>query len=214
MKIIILTAIFSYIIGSIPFGYLAGLTKGIDIRTLGSKNIGATNVFRNLGKKLGIITFILDMLKGVAAVIIIPRAVEHFFGGGIQINEAYILITGAICVLLGHSFPFTLNFKGGKGVATGLGIAIGLAPISALSGFVLWAIIFRVSGYVSLASIFAAAYVALGSWFIDYADDDSYIIPIVISLLAALVIIKHRTNIQRLINGNENRFSFKKDKKV
>lgn len=214
MKIIILTAIFSYIIGSIPFGYLAGLTKGIDIRTLGSKNIGATNVFRNLGKKLGITTFILDMLKGVAAVVIIPHAVEHFFGGGIQINEAYILITGAICVLLGHSFPFTLNFKGGKGVATGLGIAIGLAPISALSGFVLWAIIFRVSGYVSLASIFAAAYVALGSWFIDYADDDSYIIPIVISLLAALVIIKHRTNIQRLINGNENRFSFKKDKKV
>ena len=212
MKTIILTAIFSYIIGSIPFGYLAGLTKGVDIRTLGSKNIGATNVFRNLGKKLGITTFILDMLKGVTAVVIIPCAVKYFFGAEPDLNDAYVAITGAICVLLGHSFPFTLNFKGGKGVATGLGLAIGLAPIAALSGFALWAIIFRASGYVSLASIIAAAYVAIGSWFIDYASADSYIIPIVISFLAALVIIKHRTNIQRLMNGNENRFSFKKDK--
>lgn len=212
MKTIILTAIFAYIIGSIPFGYLAGLTKGVDIRTLGSKNIGATNVFRNLGKKLGIITFILDMLKGITAVVIIPCAVNYFFGVEQELNEAYVAITGAICVLLGHSFPFTLNFKGGKGVATGLGLAIGLAPIAALSGFALWAIIFRASGYVSLASIIAAAYVALGTWFIDYATADNHIIPIVISLLAALVIIKHRTNIQRLINGNENRFSFKKDK--
>ncbi len=212
MKTIILTAIFSYIIGSIPFGYLAGLTKGVDIRTLGSKNIGATNVFRNLGKKLGITTFILDMLKGVTAVVIIPSAVKYFFGAESELNEAYVAITGAICVILGHSFPFTLNFKGGKGVATGLGIAIGLAPISALTGFALWAIIFRATGYVSLASIIAAAYVALGSWFIDYASANSSIIPIVISFLAALVIIKHRTNIQRLIKGNENRFSFKKDK--
>lgn len=212
MKTIILTAIFSYIIGSIPFGYLAGLTKGVDIRTLGSKNIGATNVFRNLGKKLGITTFILDMLKGVTAVVIIPSVVKYFFGAESELNEAYVAITGAICVILGHSFPFTLNFKGGKGVATGLGIAIGLAPIAALTGFALWAIIFRATGYVSLASIIAAAYVALGSWFIDYASANSSIIPIVISFLAALVIIKHRTNIQRLINGNENRFSFKKDK--
>ena len=212
MKTIILTAIFSYIIGSIPFGYLAGLTKGVDIRTLGSKNIGATNVFRNLGKKLGIITFILDMLKGITAVVVIPCAVNYFFGRVPELNQAYVTITGAICVLLGHSFPFTLNFKGGKGVATGLGLAIGIAPISALTGFVIWAIIFRTSGYVSLASMIAAAYVAAGTWLIDYASSESYVMQITITILAILVIVKHRTNIQRLINGNENRFSFKKDK--
>lgn len=213
MKTIILTALFSYIIGSIPFGYLAGLSKGVDIRTLGSKNIGATNVFRNLGKKLGIITFILDMLKGVAAVVIIPQAVEYFFGTNNEVTTSYIVITGAIGVLLGHSFPFTLYFKGGKGVATGLGIAIGISPISAFSGFALWAIIFRASGFVSLASIIAAAYVALGTWFIDHSvSKDGNIIQIVVSLLAVLVILKHKANIQRLINGNENRFTFKKEK--
>ncbi|MBO7222939.1 MAG: glycerol-3-phosphate 1-O-acyltransferase PlsY [Kiritimatiellae bacterium] len=212
MKTIILTAIFSYIIGSIPFGYLAGLTKGVDIRTLGSKNIGATNVFRNLGKKLGIITFILDMLKGVTAVVVIPCAVKYFFGEEPNLDEAYVVITGAVSVLIGHSFPFTLGFKGGKGVATGLGLAIGIAPISALTGFVLWAIIFRASGYVSLASIIAAIYVAIGTWFIDYASADNCIIQITITLLATLIVIKHKSNIQRLINGCENRFSFKKDK--
>lgn len=212
MKTIILTAIFSYIIGSIPFGYLAGLTKGVDIRTLGSKNIGATNVFRNLGKKLGITTFILDMLKGVSAVVIIPIAVKYYFGEASNIDEAYVIIGGAIGVLIGHSFPFTLKFKGGKGVATGLGLAIGIAPIAALSGFALWAIIFRATGYVSLASIIAAAYVALGTWFIDYASADGCVIQIVVSFLAALVVLKHKSNIKRLIDGTEHRFSFKKDK--
>ncbi len=212
MKTIILIAIFSYIIGSIPFGYLAGLTKGVDIRTLGSKNIGATNVFRNLGKKLGIITFILDMLKGVTAVVIIPCAVKYFFDPNPSVDEAYITITGAIGVLVGHSFPFTLGFKGGKGVATGLGLAIGIAPIAALTGFALWAIILRISGYVSLASIIAAIYVAIGTWLIDCAGSDNYVIQITISLLAALVVLKHKSNIKRLIEGTEHKFSFKKDK--
>lgn len=200
----------AYVIGSIPFGYLIALSHNVDIRSVGSGNIGATNVFRTLGKKAGIFTFLLDMMKGIAATCVVPTLVQLFFKNAISTEIAKIIC--AVAVLLGHSFPFTLGFKGGKGVATGLGIVIGLAPITAIVGFALWIIIFLSSGYVSLGSIFAALFVGISIWFDNPDREFFYLIPTVMSILAFLVIVKHHSNIKRLIKGNENRFTFGKKK--
>ena len=199
----------AYLVGSIPFGYLAGLSRGVDIRTVGSGNIGATNVFRTLGKKLGVATFVLDVFKGISATCVIPQGVWLALG----IEGAAPLAAEVACavfVLVGHSFPIFLNFKGGKGVATGLGIAIGVAPHSALLGFVVWMLSFIPTRYVSVASMTAAFAVGVGVWFLDNAREPRHLVPAVVSILAALIIFKHKANMLRLLNGNENRFSFKR----
>ena len=116
-----IAGVFAYLLGSIPFGYLAGLSRGVDIRTVGSGNIGATNVYRTLGKKPGIATFVLDVFKGVAATRVIPQSAWFLFGieGDAPL---YMTLACGVLVLVGHSFPLFLNFKGGKGVASGLEI--------------------------------------------------------------------------------------------
>ena len=206
MTNIILSALCAYLLGSIPFGYLAGLVYGIDIRTKGSGNIGATNVFRVLGKKQGIFVFLLDMMKGLAAVRVIPQGIALAFGATSPVEIGAILACAA-CVFLGHMFPLFLGFKGGKGVATGLGIAIGIAPCSALCAFALWIALFLMFRYVSVASIAAALFVGIAVWFLDNSATPANIAPAVISLLALLITIKHKSNIKRLIAGNENRFN-------
>ncbi len=201
----------AYLLGSIPFGYLVGLSRGVDIRTVGSGNIGATNVFRTFGKKLGIATFVLDVFKGIAATCVIPQGVWLLMG----LEGAAPLAAEMACavfVLVGHSFPVFLNFKGGKGVATGLGIAIGVAPNSALLGFVVWLVSFIPTRYVSVGSVVAAFAVGVGVWFLDNSREPRHLVPAVASILAALIIFKHRANIIRLLHGNENRFSFKREK--
>ena len=206
-----IAALAAYLIGSIPFGYLAGLSRGVDIRTVGSGNIGATNVFRTFGKKLGIATFVLDVFKGIAATCVIPQGVWLSLGIGGTVPLAAEMF-GAVAVLVGHSFPLFLNFKGGKGVATGLGIAIGVAPYSALLGLLVWLGFFISTRYVSVGSIAAALAVGGGVWFLDNARDPKNLVPAIISVLAVLIIVKHRANIKRLLNGNENRFSFSRKK--
>ena len=207
-----IAALAAYFLGSIPFGYLAGLSRGVDIRTVGSGNIGATNVFRTFGKKLGIATFVLDVVKGIAATCVIPQCVWLAFGtrGPVSLTAEMIC---AITVLVGHSFPVFLNFKGGKGVATGLGIAIGVAPHSALLGLVVWIAFFISTRYVSVGSIAAALAVGGGVWFLDNAREPKNLVPAILSVLAILIIVKHRANIKRLLNGNENRFNFARKKK-
>ena len=158
----ILSAALAYLAGSIPFGYLMGLTRGVDIRTVGSGNIGATNVFRTLGKRLGVFTFALDVAKGVAAVAVVPQAVWSCAGAGAPPLGA--LVACAAAVMLGHAFPVFLGFRGGKGVATGLGLAIGPAPHSALLGLAVWIVVFAATRYVSVGSVLAALVVGAAPW--------------------------------------------------
>lgn len=197
-----LAALVAYLLGSIPFGWLVGLAHGVDIRRAGSGNIGATNVLRVLGKKPGAFVFALDAAKGVAAVSLVPAA---FAAAGAPLPAA-AAVACAAAVVLGHSFPVFLGFKGGKGVATGLGIAVALVPHAALFAFALWLALFLATRYVSVASVAAAAFVAVAPWFLD--PEAGRVALCAVSLLAALVVLKHRSNLLRLARGTENRFAF------
>ena len=191
-----LTAL-AYLIGSIPFGLLISKAKGKDIRTMGSCNIGATNVLRCLGKPLGITCFVLDVLKGY-----LPAA---FFPMIVKIDPTFGILFGTAAIL-GHNFPIFLKFKGGKGVATSAGVLLGVAPLAVVIGLLTWVIVFYSSGYVSLGSIVAAIFVILTSWTAGYGT----VTAVALTLLGILTIYRHRTNIQRLINGTENKFQKKK----
>ncbi len=198
-----------YLLGSVPFGFLAAKSKGIDIRQHGSGNIGATNVWRVCGWRCGLPVFILDALKGVAAVWVGKWIVQQMP----ELAESVMLlsITSAAGCILGHSFPAWLQFKGGKGVATSLGVMIGLMPLASLCAFAVWAVVFKVSGYVSLASIVAAVVlptmVGVGN-FTGWAYGWP---PFWFALLAGvLVIVRHKSNIARLRAGTESRFEKKK----
>lgn len=197
-----------YLLGSIPFGLIAGRMRGIDIREHGSRNTGATNVVRVLGKKIGIPVFLLDAGKGVAAVLVAQHLAR---GSGIPGASAEIM--GAICCILGHNFPIWLGFKGGKGIATSAGVLIGMLPLAALGSFLMWLAVFYACRYVSIASIAASLTVPLvvmlqlvfmwkqGGWPYFY-------FALVVGLLA---IWRHRANIKRLLNGTEPRFEKKRD---
>ncbi|MDZ8119852.1 glycerol-3-phosphate 1-O-acyltransferase PlsY [Pontiella agarivorans] len=197
MTIALLT-ITAYFFGAIPFGLLVAKSRGVDIREKGSGNIGATNVFRVVGKGWGVFTFLLDALKGF-----IPSFVFPMIG---NLNGDYGVLFGMVAIL-GHSFPVYLKFKGGKGVATSAGMLLGVAPASVGIGFLVWLICLLLSRIVSLASILAALTVGISVWFIK----DSQIVCIALSILAVLVIWLHRANIKRLMNGTENRFGKKKE---
>jgi glycerol-3-phosphate acyltransferase PlsY len=191
-----LTAL-AYLLGSIPFGLLISKAKGQDIRTMGSCNIGATNVLRCLGKPLGITCFVLDVLKGY-----LPAA---FFPMIVKIDPTFGILFGTAAIL-GHNFPIFLKFKGGKGVATSAGVLLGVAPLAVVIGLLTWVIVFYSSGYVSLGSIVAAIFVILTSWTAGYGT----VTAVALTLLGILTIYRHRTNIQRLMNGTENKFQKKK----
>lgn len=193
-----------YLLGSVPFGFLAARMKGIDIRAHGSGNIGATNVWRVCGWRFGLPVFILDALKGVAAIWL---GVRFAHPDPAQLSS---IVCAAGCIL-GHSFPVWLKFKGGKGVATSLGVMLGLMPLPTLIVFAVWALIFKASGYVSLASIIAAALLPtivgignLAGWAHGWP---AFYFALVAGLL---VIVRHRSNIVRLRAGTESRFEKKK----
>jgi glycerol-3-phosphate acyltransferase PlsY len=193
--VILLTAL-AYLIGSIPFGLLISKTQGKDIRTMGSCNIGATNVMRCLGKPLGITCFVLDVLKGF-----LPAKLFPIIG---NVSPEFAIFFGAAAIL-GHNFPVFLKFKGGKGVATSAGVLIGVAPLAVAIGILTWVIVFYTSGYVSLGSIIAALIVIITGWAASYGP----VIATALTLLGALTIWRHRSNIQRLRNGTENKFQKK-----
>ena len=195
---ITILAIISYLFGAIPFGLFVAKIRGIDIRTQGSGNIGATNVFRVVGKGWGIFTLVLDALKGF-----IPALVFPMFG---YLEGEWGVLFGLLAIV-GHSFPIYLKFKGGKGVATSAGMLLGVAPLAVGVGLVAWIVCMVVWRYVSLASIVAAATVAVAVWIID----KGLIINIALTALGAMVIWLHRANIKRLLNGTENRFGKKKE---
>lgn len=206
-----LIAATGYLLGSIPFGLLAGRAKGIDIRQHGSGNIGATNVFRTLGKTWGILVFVCDFSKGAGAVCagiwIGTHAIDFAGGSVIRLTPATAGILSGMSAILGHNFPVWLKFKGGKGIATSAGVLVALMPWATLVCFVVWALVFFASRYVSLASVVAAAALPAAVWALmtlTHAGDwPVFFFSIVIATLA---IWRHRPNIQRLIAGTESRF--------
>ena len=197
-----------YFFGSFPAGYFAGRIAGIDVRSAGSGNIGATNVLRMLGKQWGYPVFAIDALKGFAAVRLALYLVR--FWPSAQPNAEYFAILTAIMSVAGHVFPVWLGFKGGKGVATSAGALCGLMPWAVPCVFVVWFLVFQISRYVSLASIVAAislpVVVSLFAYwkFIDTAA------LIYFSILIMLIVLwRHRSNFSRLLKGTEQRFSRK-----
>jgi acyl phosphate:glycerol-3-phosphate acyltransferase len=203
-----IVVIASYLLGSIPFGYLAGRMAGIDIRNCGSGNVGATNVIRALGKGYGYPVFALDFLKGLGAVkmsILIATRMQSEWNPPEMFG-----IVAAISSVLGHSFPVWLGFKGGKGVATSAGALFGLAPVAALVGVAIWIVTFWLTRYVSVASIAAAAalpFVILITTWLSRTTGKLLFYSSV--CLAVVVIWRHRSNLSRLIHGTEPRFNRK-----
>jgi len=198
----------SYLLGSIPFGFLAGRLAGIDIRQVGSGNVGATNVVRVLGKRYGYPVFILDVLKGFGAVKIAMLVAP---GKAPDWNSPEIFgILAAISSVLGHLYPPWLKFNGGKGVATSAGALLALAPVATLIGVAVWLIVFWLTGYVSLASVTAAIILPLVILFVSWHDQRE-IKPLVYSsvCVAAIVVWRHRSNLVRLVRGTEPRFTRK-----
>jgi glycerol-3-phosphate acyltransferase PlsY len=197
----------AYLLGAVPFGYIVGRVRGIDIRTVGSKNIGATNVLRSVGKGWGILTLLLDALKGL-----VPAALFPVLAAGpsdISTSAGLSVVCGCAAVL-GHNFPIYLKFKGGKGVATTAGALVGIAPLALLCGIVTFAITFGISRYVSLGSCLSAIVIPLSAWIIY--RDSGILIPLVLTLLGLLALWRHKANIKRLLSGTENRIEFKKSK--
>lgn len=203
----ILIAVLAYLLGSIPTGYLVAKSKGIDIRTVGSKNMGATNVFRTLGKGPGIFVLFVDGLKGFAAAAWLCELVLHYYPvPPEQVLTAHVI--GGIGAVLGHNYTCWLNFKGGKGIATTAGVYFALAPLAVTIALGVWIVCFVGTRYVSVASLAAAVALPTAVWF----TKDSVLLGIVTTVLGALAIYKHKANIQRLLAGTENRLNFKKQK--
>lgn len=196
----------AYILGSIPTAVWVGkFFYGIDIRNYGSGNAGATNTIRVLGPKAGAPVFIIDVLKGVAAVQLAYLIKPMFESPDTYGNFKVIL---AFAVIFGHVFPVFARFKGGKGVATSLGVIIALVPFPALVSLGIFIILLAIFKYVSLGSIVAAITFPFITFFVFRVDEIAYIIFSII--IAVFVPILHKKNIKRLIDGEESKFSFKK----
>ena len=204
----IITALAAYLLGSIPTGYLVAKAKGIDIRRFGSGNIGATNVFRILGKKAGIFVLLVDAAKGFCACWVgVWIANSHFppdsLGGR---REIFAIISG-IAAILGHNYTCFLKFKGGKGIATTAGVLIALAPVAFLIVLAIFLLVVFTTRYVSLGAVAAAFCLPFAVWI----SRGSPMMIGIMTALGALAVYKHKANIRRLLNGTENRFGQKKN---
>jgi len=198
----------SYLLGSIPFGYvLVRVFQGIDVRSIGSGNIGATNVARSGGKGLAIATLVLDALKGWLPVFLVLTLSGIPASGPPQRHT--LAAVAALCAVIGHMFPVWLKFNGGKGVATGLGVFLALAPQAVLIALLVFVAVVAVTRYVSLGSILAAAaFPAALCWL----QRDSFPVPALLlcAAIALLVILRHHQNIARLWACTESRFGARK----
>ena len=196
---IVVLMIVAYILGSIPNALWIGkVFKGIDVREHGSKNTGSTNAARVLGAKLGILTLILDISKGAIPTLIATMLLE---------SSISVILVG-ICAILGHSFSIFMKFKGGKAVATTVGVFIVLVPGAILLAAVIFFLVFGITRYVSLSSMIGA--ISLPIWIVLFYKN----IPLTIFgiIIAILIIVRHKSNIQRLLNGTESKFSINKKK--
>jgi acyl phosphate:glycerol-3-phosphate acyltransferase len=195
----------AYLIGSIPGGYLVGKIAGIDIRKVGSGNVGATNVTRVLGKRFGYPVFLIDCGKGIAAVVVAEFLAKssEFAAPTVEIFG----VLGAIFSVLGHSFPIWLRFEGGKGVATSVGALFALSWIAALVVCFVWILVFYATRFVSLASIVAAIALPVTVGILRFYNKVASPMLLYFSLcLAAIIVMRHRSNISRLLKSTEPRF--------
>jgi glycerol-3-phosphate acyltransferase PlsY len=203
----LIVIIVAYLLGSIPFGFvLVKLFRGEDVRATGSGNIGATNVARTGSKGLAIATLALDALKGMAAVAlaaVLSHTSLNYCSDGDCVESTRLMALAALAAVLGHIFPIWLKFKGGKGVATALGVFLVLFPKAVLVSLALFILVVMLTRYVSLGSILAAIAFPVAAYFLSTTDWEALLPACLISLI---VVIKHQANISRLIAGNENRF--------
>ena len=203
-----LTAVAAYLLGSIPTGFLVARAKGIDIRKVGSGNIGATNALRVLGKPAGILVLLVDALKGwlavraVAMLIVEQFSSQEALGG----NRVIASIVAAIFAVLGHNYTCWLGFKGGKGIATSAGVLTALVPWALLIILSVWIVLFAITRYVSIGSLAASATLPFATWLTTH----DWTLTAVTGAMGALAIFKHKGNIQRLMNGTEPRFGARK----
>ncbi|MGB2979674.1 MAG: glycerol-3-phosphate 1-O-acyltransferase PlsY [Candidatus Zixiibacteriota bacterium] len=202
-------AILSYLVGSVPFAIIiCRIWKGIDIRDHGSRNAGFTNVYRVIGRLPAAIVLILDTGKGMAAVLLLIQIVPDTF----PLSSVDLKILAAFCVILGHVFPVFAGFRGGKGIATGLGALLSIIPLEAAAALVLFVLIVAVTRYVSLGSLSAASFIFLALLFERYylgSEVPSELI-FAMFILAVFVFFNHRGNIRRLLAGTENKFGRKR----
>lgn len=204
----ILFGLLAYFLGSIPTAVWIGKAKyGIDVREHGSKNAGATNTFRVLGKKAGIVVLSVDILKGLLAVLLPFIFLKYNWNDD---HLIHLKILCGIIAVLGHIFPIYANFKGGKGVATSLGIITGIHPQAALVVMGVFLLIFIISNYVSLGAIIAAITFPTTIHFVF--KNENFVLTIFSIVLCLTVIILHHNNIKRLIQGNENKMNLFKKK--
>ena len=216
----VLTAVAAYLLGSIPTGFLVARVKGIDIRKVGSGNIGATNALRVLGKPAGILVLLVDALKGFLAVAIVvnwypelhemaPRCFGVNGYPDSQMREVLGIVAGFFAVL-GHNYPCWLGFKGGKGIATSAGVLTALVPWALLIILSVWIVLIAVTRYVSIGSLAASATLPFATWL----TTRDLTLTVVTGAMGVLAIYKHKGNIQRLMNGTEPRFGQKRPEEV
>jgi acyl phosphate:glycerol-3-phosphate acyltransferase len=207
----IVTALVAYLLGSLPTGYVLAKAKGIDIRTVGSGNIGATNVFRVLGKPAGIFVLLVDALKGFVACYFVGTLVHHGLLHTDLVPNSHDQelhrIVGGVFAILGHNYTCWLRFKGGKGIATSAGVTLALLPAALGIAFCFWVLLSVTTRYVSVASIGGAFILPFATWFVGRSPT----MIVVAAAIGGMAIYKHRGNIQRLRAGTENRFGKKKE---
>jgi glycerol-3-phosphate acyltransferase PlsY len=196
-----------YLCGSLPWGlWLGRAFRGVDVRTLGSGNLGATNVYRSLGPAIGIATLVLDIVKGALPVWLLPQT---SLGAAVPGGPAWCAIAVGFAAVAGHVWTFLAGFRGGKGVATSAGVLLALSPAAFGVFFVVFVATLLLTRYVSLGSILGsvAFTVALARFSVDGVHNPAFLLG---ALLALLVIVRHRDNLGRLVRGQERRFSFKR----
>jgi len=207
-SLLIACCLLGYFFGSFPAGYFAGRLAGVDVRTVGSGNIGATNVLRVLGKKWGYPVFIIDAVKGF-----IPVRLALILANQSPATKPYaeyFAILTALMAVAGHTFPVWLRFKGGKGVATSAGAVIGLMPLAVPLIFLIWVTVFETTRYVSLASIIAAVALPIIAGLLTFWKFvDTWALIYFSILIMLLVLWRHRSNFSRLLKGTEQRFTRK-----
>jgi glycerol-3-phosphate acyltransferase PlsY len=194
--------VFCYLMGSVPFGLIFARAKGVDLRTVGSRNIGATNALRAAGKAVAAMTLLGDLLKGVAAVALARAALNEGFvhpAGAIP-PGAFEALAG-LAAVLGHDYTVFLRFKGGKGVATSLGAVLLYAPMAGLATVGVWLVTVAATRVSSLGALVAFALMPAGVWFLGYGWEKG----IISAIITLLLIYRHRTNIMSLIRGEERR---------
>ena len=200
----------AYLLGGIPFGFIIGKLRGVDVRTVGSKNIGATNVFRTVGKKWGLVAFACDVLKGALPTFAAKTCAVRT---GVSPDWTWVALAVGVTAVLGHMLtPYITDekgrrFHGGKGVATAFGMMIALIPALVGCAFALFALLFALSNYISLGSCGAAIFLAVAIWFPILGSRGAADLPqcVLVTLVSLFIVWKHRANISRLVHGKENK---------